>query len=84
VTEAPPVLIAPIFKTTADLEYGSPLFLDMVDDARILYDPDGVLARRLERLRERLRQLGARRIWLGNAWYWDLKPDFKPGDVIEL
>jgi hypothetical protein len=29
-------------------------------------------------------QLDARRIWLGNAWHWDLKPDFKPGDVIEL
>jgi predicted nucleotidyltransferase len=84
VPDQPPVLIAPVFKSPAELEYGSPLFLDMVEDARILYDPEGVLARRLDRLRERLRELGSRRIWLGNAWYWDLKPDFKPGDVIEL
>jgi hypothetical protein len=69
VPDQPPVLIAPVFKTPEELDYGSPLFLDMVEDARILYDPDGVLAGRLERLRERLRQLGARRIWLGNAWY---------------
>jgi predicted nucleotidyltransferase len=82
--DQPPVPIAPVFKTPEELERGSPLFLDMVEDARILHDPAGVLARRLGRLRERLRELGARRVWLGNAWYWDLKPDFKPGDVIEL
>jgi predicted nucleotidyltransferase len=84
VSGASPVRIAPVFKTPQELDYGSPLLLDMVDDARILCDPQGILAARLDRLRERLRQLGARRIWLGNAWYWDLKPDFKPGDVIEL
>ncbi|MCY4660185.1 MAG: hypothetical protein OXF93_10300 [Acidobacteria bacterium] len=27
---------------------------------------------------------GACRLWLGNAWYWDLKPDYKPGDVFDL
>jgi hypothetical protein len=31
-----------------------------------------------------LAHLGARRVWLGNAWYWDLKPDYRPGDVFEL
>jgi hypothetical protein len=29
-------------------------------------------------------QQGARRIWCGNAWYWDLKPDYRPGEVFEL
>jgi hypothetical protein len=24
------------------------------------------------------------RIWRGNAWLWDLKPDYQPGDVFEL
>jgi hypothetical protein len=31
-----------------------------------------------------LEQLGARRIWRGNAWFWDLKPDYRPGEVFEL
>ena len=78
------VVLSPIFKTPAEVEAGSPLFLDMVEDARILHDPDALLAGHLARLRARLRALGARRIWRGNAWYWDLKPDYRPGDVFEL
>jgi predicted nucleotidyltransferase len=79
-----PVLLSPVFKTPAEAEAGSPLFFDMTEDARILYDTEGFLAGRLERLRARLRQLGSRRIWRGSAWYWDLKPDFKPGEVISF
>ena len=78
------IIISPVFKTPDEVEHGSPLFLDMVEDARIVHDPEGFLARYLERLRTRLRELGARRIWLGNAWYWDLKPDLKPGEIIQL
>jgi hypothetical protein len=82
--DGPPVMLAPVFKTPEEAEYGSPLFLDMTEDARLLHDPDGFLARRLDQLRARLVELGSRRIWRGNAWYWDLKPDFKPGEIITL
>jgi predicted nucleotidyltransferase len=78
------IVLSPIFKTPAEVEAGSPLFLDMVDDARILHDPDAFLARYLARLRARLRALCARRVWRGNAWYWDLKPDYRRGEVFEL
>ena len=76
--------ISPIFKTPQEVEMGSPLFLDMVEDARILFDRDGFFSKILEQLRQKLKKLGARRVWQGNAWYWILKPDYKPGDVIEL
>ena len=75
---------SPVFKTPDEVTAGSPLFLDMVEDARILFDRDGFFAGVLTRLRERLARLGARRIWRGNAWYWDLKPDYRPGEVFEL
>ena len=78
------IALSPVFKTPEEVEAGSPLFLDMVEDARILYDPEGFLAGYLERLRARLRELGARRIRRGNAWYWELKPDLKPGEVFAL
>lgn len=78
------IALAPVFKTPEEVEHGSPLFLDMVEDARVVHDPAGFLAGYLERLRVRLRELGARRVWLGNAWYWELKPDLQPGEVIRL
>ncbi len=76
--------ISTIIKSPEEAEKGSPLFLDMVEDAKILFDRNGFFKGVLERLRRRLKELGAKRIWSGNAWYWDLKPDYKPGDVIEL
>ena len=76
--------ISPVFKTPEEAEMGSPLFLDMVEDASILFDRNGFFSKVLERLRNRLKELGSKRVWKGNAWYWVLKPDYKPGEVIEL
>jgi predicted nucleotidyltransferase len=76
--------ISAIIKSPDEVEKGSPLFLDMVEDIRILFDRNSFFEGILEKLRERLKKLGAKRIWRGNAWYWDLKPDYKPGDVFEL
>jgi predicted nucleotidyltransferase len=76
--------ISPVLKSPEEASRGSPLFLDMVEDAEILFDRDGFFAALLDRLRARLRELGAVRRWRGNAWYWDLKPDFRPGEVFEL
>jgi predicted nucleotidyltransferase len=75
---------SPVFKTMDELRAGSPLFLDMVHDARVLHDRDGTFEAARAVWRERLARLGARRIWRGNAWLWDLKPDYRPGDVFEL
>ena len=43
------------------------------------------LRRKLEQLRARLKELGSRRIELDDgSWYWDLKPDLQPGEVVTL
>ena len=76
--------VSPVFKTPQEIAAGSPLLLDMIDDARVLHDKDGFLAQALGTLRARLSVLGALRIWRGNAWYWDLKPDYRPGEVFDL
>jgi predicted nucleotidyltransferase len=76
--------LSPVFKTVAEVRLGSVLFLDMVDDARVLFDRDGFFRQELSRLRERLARLGAKRIWKGNAWYWDLKPDYKWGEEFQI
>ncbi|HEY4689202.1 MAG TPA: nucleotidyltransferase domain-containing protein [Anaerolineae bacterium] len=76
--------LSPVFKTPAEIEQGSPLLLDMIEDARVLYDRGDFLRQALAGFKARLQRLGARRVWRGSAWYWDLKPDYKPGEVFEL
>jgi hypothetical protein len=75
---------SPVLKTPAEVAAGSPLLLDMIEDARLLIDRDGVLRGALDAFAARLAALGARRVWRGSAWYWDLKPDYRPGEVFEL
>jgi hypothetical protein len=76
--------LAPVFKTPAEVQAGSLLFLDMIDDGRILFDRSGFWERYMADFRNRLRRLGARKIVEGDRWYWDLKPDYKIGEVFEI
>jgi len=78
------VEISPVLRTPEELAVATPLMLDLTEDASILTDRGGVLARALDDLRRRLRRLGARRIWEGSSWYWDLKPDYRRGEIIRL
>ncbi|MBS7637475.1 nucleotidyltransferase domain-containing protein [Candidatus Bathyarchaeota archaeon] len=62
-----------------------PIYLDMVEDAVILHDRGGFFRSILNGLRGRLEELGARRVRLGDgSWLWDLKPDIKRGEVVEI
>jgi hypothetical protein len=76
--------LSPIIKSPEEADKGSPLFLDMVEDVKILFDSEGFLADVLARLKDRLQALGSRRVRMGNAWYWVLKPDIKAGEVFEI
>jgi len=76
--------LSPVLKTPEEVERGSLLFLDMLEDAKLLVDRDAFLTEHFARFRARLTQLGSRRIWRGNAWFWDLKPDYRPGEVFDL
>lgn len=82
--EAVPFYISPMIKTPEEVSYGSPLFLDMVYDSIILYDRNGFFNQVLERLRHKLKELGSKRVFRGNRWFWILKPDIKPGEVFEI
>lgn len=79
-----PLRLSPIFKTPAEVEQGSPLFLDMTEHARLLFDRSGFFAAFLERLRARMAELGTRRVSTRAGAYWIYKPGAKPGEVIRL
>lgn len=76
--------LSPLLKTRAETEHGSPLFLDMTLEARILFDREGFFADYLQGLRTRMQALGSVRKRLGDGYYWVLKPDLKPGEEIVL
>ncbi|MDI6823449.1 MAG: nucleotidyltransferase domain-containing protein [Bacillota bacterium] len=74
--------LAPVFKTPAEVLMGSPLFLDMVEEARILFDRGRFLSDYLAKLRRSLGRTGARKVRWRGAWYWDLTPHFDWKDVM--
>ena len=74
-----------VFRTETELADTPWLLLDICDHGIILFDPRTVLSHKLASLRLRLRELGSRRVELADgSWYWDLKPDMRPGEVITL
>jgi hypothetical protein len=76
--------LARIVRTPREARRFIPLYLDFTEDAVLLHDRDAFFANVLEGVRRSLRRLGARRVRLGSEWYWDLKPDFRPGDSFEI
>ncbi len=74
----------PVFMTEDELWERPLMLLDILDHGRILFDT-GILQKRLQALKKRLAELGSKKVVLDDGrWYWDLKPDWKPGEVIEL
>lgn len=75
---------AEVLRTESEATRTHPIYLDMVEEGVRLFDRNGFFASVLAQLRERLEELGAQRRQLGRVIYWDLKPDFRAGEVIEL
>jgi predicted nucleotidyltransferase len=74
-----------VTKSPDEARVHSPLYLDVVEDGVVVLDRGGLLTGVLARMRARMRDLGSRRVYLPDgSWYWDLKPDFRFGDVVEI
>ena len=79
------IALSPLIKTRDEARRFSPIYLDMTEDAVIVYDKDSFFEGVLTRLINRLRELGATRVWVSDkAWYWVLKRDYRFGEVIEI
>jgi len=77
--------VAPILLTPEEAERVKPYYLGMLSGHVILHDARGFFAGVLDRLRRRLAELRAHRYVDKDGYeYWDLKPDWKPGDVVSL
>ena len=76
--------ISPIIYTPEEIVDTKPIFLDMVDDAVLMYD-DGTFDKKLKELKKRMKELGSKKVFLEDGtWYWKLKPDLKFGEIFEI
>jgi hypothetical protein len=74
-----------VTKSVEEARYRSPLYLDLVEDGILILDRGGFFAGVLAGMRERMGELGSRRVFLDDgSWYWDLKPNFRFGEVVEI
>ena len=83
--ELPAVDWSLVTKTPDEARFHSPLYLDMVEDAILLVDREAFFRTVLDGMRARMRELGSRSVFLDDgSWYWDLKPDYRFGEVVEI
>ena len=76
--------VSPVIKSPDEARRITPLYLDLVEDAIIVYDRDGFFERILMKLRAKLKELGAERVRVGKKWYWRLKREYRLGEVISI
>ena len=78
------VTFSPILKTPEEAMRFSPIYMDMTEDAIILYDRNEFFRKVLEKTKKRLKELGFERVWLSKkSWYWR-KRDYKYGEIIDF
>ncbi|GFO96060.1 DNA polymerase beta domain-containing protein region [groundwater metagenome] len=83
--EGMPPVFSSIILSMDEAKENRNIFLDMIDDSIILYDKNSFFKNRLSELKNRLIQLGSKKVILDDdTWYWNLKPDMEAGEVIEL
>jgi uncharacterized protein len=74
-----------VTKSPEEARIRVPLYLDIVVDGILIVDRDAFFATVLSGMRQRMRELGSRRVHLPDgSWYWDLKPDFRFGEIVEI
>ncbi|WP_353683972.1 hypothetical protein V4D30_08835 [Thermodesulfovibrio sp. 3907-1M] len=63
------------------MEYRQKYF-DFIE--KLSFDRDDFFKKYLQTLKIKLKTLGARKIYTKGGYYWELKPDYKFGEIIEL
>jgi hypothetical protein len=56
-----------------------------MDEGIILYEKGECFRELIKKFREKLKELGSRKVYLPDGtYYWELKPDWKPGEEVEI
>ncbi len=76
--------VSDIFLSRQETSEHPPILLDIADHGILAFDRNNFLKGTLELFRQRLRELGARKVITKKGYYWILKPDAKPTEVVEI
>ncbi len=78
-------LISPVPLTPSEVEKNPSILLDIVMDGIMLYDVDDFIVNKMKSMRKKLKKMGSKKIFLDDKrYYWDLKPDYKLGEIVEI
>ncbi|MEM3506455.1 MAG: nucleotidyltransferase domain-containing protein [Candidatus Bathyarchaeia archaeon] len=78
-------LVSPIPLKPEEVKKNPPIFLDILTDGIILYDKNDFIKKHLLEFEKKLKALGAKKVFLQSGkWYWDLKPNYRFGEIIEI
>ena len=73
-----------VIRTRSEARQFHPLYLDMSQEAILLYDRDRFLENLLERVGQHLMSRGAKRKFMGRFWYWDLSGSTRLASISRL
>jgi predicted nucleotidyltransferase len=76
--------VSEIFLTPGEAKSHPPILLDLTDEAFIVYDKNDFLKTVLAELKQNLKALGAKKVKARKGYYWVLKPDAKPSEVVKI
>jgi predicted nucleotidyltransferase len=76
--------VSDIFLSPDEAKAHPPILLDLTEEAFIAYDKNNFLQSILGDMKERLRELGAMKVKARKGYYWLLKPDANPTEVVEI
>jgi predicted nucleotidyltransferase len=74
------IQVSAVVRTKNQALVFTPIYLDMTVHSVIHYEKDDFATLLIQRTKDKIAELGAVRKNRGLLWYWDLCPNFKPGD----
>lgn len=77
--------ISPLFMTRKELKTNPLILLDIMDEGIVLFERNFCFTRLVKKMRKEIKKMGSRKVTLPDgSWYWELKPGWKPGELIEV
>jgi predicted nucleotidyltransferase len=77
--------VSPYIVTVEELKENPLILFDIMDEGIILYEKRDCFRELIKKFKQKLKELGSRKIYLPDgSYYWELKPDWKLGELVEI